>query len=130
MTPDSDRLQHWQHFVRDTLGCGCPDEVLSKIEHQPGLDGPTCSYDRLDVGGRLLVLIVEDPLAGTVRESVLALFKLGLEERDRLGFNRLRLVLAGTELGAIKSEADAAFTTCDLPDDRVHLHIVSRSHLR
>jgi hypothetical protein len=129
MASDSDRLQSWQRFVRDTLGCGCPDEVLSKIECRQGLAGPSYPYNRLDVGGRLLVLIVCDPQSGSVRKIVRELVNLGLEERDRLAFNRLRLVLASTNPGAISGAAEAAFAACNLPDDRVHLHTLSSGEL-
>jgi hypothetical protein len=47
-------------FVRDVLGCGCPEEILRSITVDrghlvPGLD---VEVTRLDVGGRLLVYVV------------------------------------------------------------------------
>jgi hypothetical protein len=122
-------LQSLQSFVRHTIGCGCPVEVLESIEYQEGLTGPDCSYDRLDVGGRLLVLVVSDPPDANVKTIVQGLLRLGLAERDRLGFNRLRLVTAGSNPEALTSEAEAAFAACDLPDDRVHLHVLSSAAL-
>ena len=58
MTPD---LAELQHFVRDTLGCGCPDKVLEWIECSVTDAAPAHDIRlfRMDVGGRLLVYVIE-----------------------------------------------------------------------
>ena len=114
-------------FVRDVLGCGCPDEVLQSITVGRGRWVPAIEAEitRLDVGGRLLVYVVEpagaEPLTTVVSGAVAA----GLADRERHGFNRFRLVLATGDPAAIKAAAREAFEACNLPDERVHLHVVA-----
>ncbi|MCU0933440.1 MAG: hypothetical protein MUE86_03140 [Thiobacillaceae bacterium] len=106
-------------FVRESLGCGCPDELLAQlgIERRPG--GPTV----LSVGGRLLVHIrvcareedLERVLAGWLEE--------GLAQRDALGFHRFRLVLAAADPNALRARAEAWFATRSV-DERTHLHLL------
>jgi hypothetical protein len=119
------------HFVRDVLGCGCPDEVLqsTSVEHRPGAGGEP-AITRMDVGGRLLIYIVE--LAGSQRSDIVipAALEAGLADRDRHGFNRFRLVLTTADPTAIEPAARAAFDACNLPDDRVHLHVAGSSDVR
>jgi len=112
-------------FVRETLGCGCPDEVVARTR----VDSSDHGEPGLDVGGRLLVRVLPtndlERLVEAFPETVARL----RAERDRRGFNRLRLVLAppGSEvaverLGAIIDGLAAA-------DDRVHLHAAGTGDL-
>jgi hypothetical protein len=121
-------------FVRNTLGCGCPDEVFRKIECEEDVaidTGITVDY-RINVGDRLLIYVVQgndfrvddDPW----NEKKLGdIVEAGKEERDGKGFNRFRLVLAGEGNGnSTDAAADAAllFEGLECVDDRIHLHII------
>jgi len=123
-------------FVRDVLGCGCPEEVLRSITVDrgrlvPGLD---VELARLDVGGRLLVYVVpaaaSPPLPSAVAAVVVAAVEAGASERDRRAFNRFRLVLATANPAEIEESARDAFAACKIVDERVHLHVVSLEELR
>jgi hypothetical protein len=114
-------------FIRDVLGCGCPDEVLRTIR----IDRPWHASEvaaelvRIDVGGRLLVWLLAvggrpTDLAGLVTSAA----TVGLAERDRMAFNRLRLVLASPDPSEIAGPALEAFDAHRWPDDRIHLHVV------
>lgn len=88
---DDERIKE---FVRKTLGCTCPDEVLQQIECQTGVsidDDLVLDYE-MNVGNRLLIYAVRvddtDPLGPMLSRLVRA----GMHKRDRDGFNRLRLV--------------------------------------
>jgi hypothetical protein len=125
MTPDLARVQH---FIRTTLGCGCPEEVLQWIECSQSEAVPEhgLRLTRIDVGGRLLVYVVAgDVSPETAADALPALLAAGLAERQRAGFNRLRLVVAGEEPDAIRPLAERAFTASAPPDGRVHLHVVA-----
>jgi hypothetical protein len=125
MTPDIARVQH---FIRSTLGCGCPEEVLQWIECSQTETVPEHGLllTRIDVGGRLLVYVVAgDVLPETAAEALPALLAAGLAERERAGFNRLRLVVAGDDPDAIRPLAECAFADSAPHDDRVHLHVVA-----
>jgi hypothetical protein len=113
-------------FVRDVLGCGCPDEVLRSIAVDQGrlIPGSDVEVTRLDVGGRLLVYVVPaaaQPLPSLVAAAVDA----GVSERDRRAFNRFRLVLAAGSPAALEQPARDALAACGRRDERVHLHVVA-----
>jgi hypothetical protein len=114
-------------FIREDLGCGCPDEVLReiRIDRAWRVSDLDAEVVRIDVGGRLLVLVlvVEDPPSG-LAELVTSAVGAGLDERDRLSFNRLRVVLASPHPSGVRRSADRAFDTSHRPDDRIHLHVV------
>jgi len=112
-------------FVRETLGCGCPDEIVARI----AVESSEAGERGLDVGGRLMVrvLATDDP------ERVIETFPATVErlraERDRRGFNRLRLVLAppGSEL--LGDRLAAVMDGLAAADDRVHLHVAGAGDL-
>jgi hypothetical protein len=107
-----------QRFIRDTLGCGCPDSVLEAIAPLEGPDALAGIPVRLalDVGGRLLVLVVS---AQTIDGVALpAALGEGRELRDARGMNRFRLVLEG-------EVAPGLIEALSMPDERVHVHVVA-----
>lgn len=129
MIPDLARLQT---FIRTTLGCGCPEEVLQWIECSQS--APVPEHDllltRIDVGGRLLVYVIEGEEAPErAADALPALLAAGLAERSRAGFNRLRLVVACGDPDAIRPAAEQVFAASAPRDDRVHLHVVAAHDL-
>ncbi len=129
MTPDVERLRH---FIRTTLGCGCPDEVLDWIECSRSHDGPAdeLRLTRLDVGGRLLVYVLEDQTSGNdAAAAVPAVVISGLSERDRCGFNRLRIVIATDNPDTVQVRAETLFRSTAPEDERLHLHVVAYDEL-
>jgi len=118
-------------FVRDVLGCACPDEVLRAIHVGRGRLVPRFDVEvtRLDVGGRLLVWVVPAPAPRKLRSAVAAAVEAGIAERDGQSFNRFRLVLACADSTKVEPAARAAFDACPRPDERVHLHVVAAEEL-
>ena len=119
-----------ERFVRGTLGCQCPDEVFRKLEVGPlALPGGSGTGRRLVIGDRLLIHVVT---ASERSELLLRLEELaiaGRDERDRLGFNRFRLVIG---LPAAASDAPSLgqrFSRALDGDDRAHLHVLAADPL-
>lgn len=106
-------------FARDVLGCQCPAEVFRKVRVDGNISAAGLPLRRrIVIGDRLLIYLVdaaELPAGDT--GVVMRLCRAGVDERDALGLNRFRLVLAGSATG----EAAAP----ELPDERCHLHHVS-----
>ncbi len=129
MTPDLARMQH---FIRSTLGCGCPEEVLQWIECSRSEPVPehALRLTRIDVGGRLLVYVVEGEEAPETAVNALpALMAAGLAERRRAGFNRLRLVVASDDPDAIRPHAERVFAASAPRDENIHLHVLAVDEL-
>ena len=120
-----------ERFIRATLGCGCPPEVFQEVEKTPtALSLAIGVTHRLAIGGRLLIYLmrVTDNNGATARipDWVAA----GCAERDRLGFNRLRLVLAlETSDAGLSARIEQTFAAAAGGDDRLHLHIVQPDQL-
>ena len=119
----SDSRDQLKHFIRDTLGCGCADEVFERID----IDSEV-GLTRLVVGQRLLIHLVElEP--GDADAAVFdTLVERGREERDQHGWNRFRLVLPASVGDAVWRQRFARY--CE-GDGRLHLHFIeSQEHAR
>jgi hypothetical protein len=122
MNPDTAAFA--RHFVRNTLGCTCPDEVLERIEiENPPGDPP---LTRIRVGGRLLIYLLAPPVPERAEGIVTRLLAEGVGERNAGGYNRFRLVLAAEVPADLRAAAEAAFGSAH-PDGRTHLHVVEMS---
>lgn len=111
-----------EQFIRQTLGCGCPDEVFQRIE----LERIEASRWRINVGGRLLIETIDCGEADCTVPFVTEQLKAAIRRRDDETFNRFRLVLI---------EPQDWETLAGLPDTvtgadgRLHLHRIARSEL-
>ncbi len=122
-----DQTSRLQTFIRSTLGCGCPDEVLRSIDcsHTTVDCDQDTRLSRIDVGGQLLVYVLH--ASGNphqVATTLPGLIAAGLAERDGAGFNRLRVVVATDDPAAFLPIVELAFAQSAPADDRLHLHVV------
>ena len=118
-----------KRFVKKTLGCGCPEEVFQYIDCQYDLqveDVPLKA--RINVGNRLLIYVAEVSNTETIAGLLARIIDTGKKERDQLGFNRFRLVLAAEKIDEIKPAAERLFNDIE-NDDKVHLHIISKADI-
>ena len=114
-------------FIRSTLGCTCPDDVLESIRcsHTDLANRHEVRLSRIDVGGRLLVYVIkagDDPRSAA--DALGAVVAAGTVERNRGGFNRLRVVVATTDRDAHGAALERSFEESAPLDDRVHLHVI------
>jgi hypothetical protein len=119
-----------EHFVRGTLGCGCPDEVFQDvvIDRLPAVAGRPAIVQLL-VGSRLLIHVVAPPEGAAVNGWIEQLVSHGRAARDRHGYNRFRLVIASQVLPASAREIRDRFARATVGDDKVHLHFVGSDQL-
>lgn len=124
-----------ERFARGQLGCTCPDEVFSRIEQSPdcspGEDGIS---RRLAIGGRLLVQVAEPASLGEALERLAGWVRAGCADRDRLGHQRLRLVIClddppADALAALDRALCAIPGIGDEAGARVHVHCLPRTAL-
>ncbi len=114
-------------FVRQTLGCGCPEEVFKLIDCQFNikLNNEAILRNRINIGNRLLIYILEVNNTGPIKTILPFLIKSGKTERDNFKFNRFRLVLITDRVEEIKRTAESIFAGMD-KDEKVHLHVVDK----
>jgi hypothetical protein len=120
-----------RRFIRGVLGCGCPDEVLRHIRvaaAPPGLDDLPL-HRTVNVGGRLLVVVVREPDPGELAERLDELIPRLVGLRDAEGFNRVRLVVTAAHAGGTETVLTEAFAAVAGSDDRVHLHVITPARL-
>lgn len=128
MTP-ADRVSI-EHFVRDTLGCGCPDEVFQHlaVSRLPPIAGRPLIV-QLQVGSRLLIHVVAMPDGAATHGWIEQLAANGRAARDRHGYNRFRLVIASPVPPVSARELEDRFARAIVGDDKAHLHVVDRGEL-
>lgn len=107
-------------FVRDTLGCSCPEAVLDAVAVSDLVVDGQVAGTRLVIGDRLLIYVVkgEVPIA-----SIDVLAAAGLADRDRHALNRFRLVIERPD-GAVSCALEEAFAAAVAGDAKSHLHCV------
>ncbi len=116
-----------KQFVRGQLGCVCPDEVFTLIDVQPsprpfeGVPGDCL----VTIGDRLLLLFIETAHWQDVNRALEQLVRRGRELRDAGGFNRIRFVVATTEVQSAEALLRQRFSALSSADDRIHLHVVN-----
>lgn len=127
--PDADRASI-ERFVRDTLGCGCPDEVFEHlaVTRLPPVGGRP-HIVQLQVGSRLLIHVVAPPGDAATCGWIEQLAANGRAARDRHGYNRFRLVIASPVPPASAREFADRFARASVGDDKAHLHVVDRREL-
>ena len=118
-------------FVRNSLGCDCPDEVFSHILVESPEDALAhLSVNKLlKIGGRLMTAICLPSVNIDVFDNLQQLFSVGKRLRDQAGFNRFRLVVISGNPEEITPKLCDRFTQLTGLDDRIHLHVVSPSEL-
>jgi len=111
-------------FVKNTLGCGCPEKVFEKIDvsqHQAAAN--TDKITRIVIGDTLLIYILCLDSDDVFTDSVLTLCSEGMIDRDTHNYNRFRLVLSGAGGLAQKEKISERFATA-FDDEKMHIHFV------
>lgn len=116
-----------KHFVRDELGCACPDEVFETmdVQHTPSRFGGLPGTCLIVIGNRLLVLLISTGQWQEVSRYLESLVSRGRELRDAEGFNRIRFVVATPDHEVAEALLTEQFGGLPSMDDRIHLHIIA-----
>ena len=108
-------------FVRLELQCGCPEGVFDQIRLLRGEATMAGARQMLIVGERLLVVFADEGRSEQAGKAVTDLIHAGLQVREALGLNRLRVVLSDAVTPDQRRRIDAEL---EKTDDRVHVHYV------
>jgi hypothetical protein len=115
--------QHIKHFVRESLGCTCPEEVFENIRVADHLDQFTSASIIYEIGERLLVAVLVPADWRDTARQLGQLVDAGMQYRDRHGYNRFRLVIATVDGDAI-NRLQSDFEALTHKDEKVHLHVI------
>ena len=117
-------------FVREVIGCNCPDEVFRHVEIQRGSSAvKACSTDcELRIGGRLLIVVTSEPVA-RLAPHLAKVFAEGKQARDERKFNRFRLVVRTGQPAEEREEFFRAFESVVDKDERTHLHVLPKGEV-
>lgn len=114
-------------FVRNTLGCDCPEEVSRTIACAPAVylrEGVVLDC-AVTIGNRLLVYVFSPTNPADIQQHLAFLVSTGKRERDTRGLNRFRLVMV-TDNGEDPALLESIFDTLKGNDEKVHLHLISK----
>jgi len=116
-------------FIKETLGCSCPEEVFEHIRYQPCIKlNERITVNKITIDKRLLIYLVENNNPDSIKALLPFLVDIGRNERDSFRYNRFRLVFATSRLKEVREVAETLFRTIDR-DERVHLHVISKDRL-
>ena len=115
-------------FVREVLGCNCPDEVFRRVEVQAGSAAvKSCPADyEIRIGGRLLVVVTSEPVERLTDSRLENVFAEGRHARDAGHFNRFRLVVQAENAAHEKEKLLRLFEGISTRDEKTHLHVVAK----
>ncbi len=117
-------------FVKNTLGCGCPEKVfenidvskLTTLEHEK-------EVTRIVVGDTLLIYIIRPEPSGNFVDSVESIGLAGKTDRDINNYNRFRLVVSSFEDEVQQEKVSECFSKTFSMDDKMHIHFVNQELL-
>lgn len=117
-------------FVKQTLGCGCPDKVFEKIEcSKLVLQGSGLDVHRIVVGDTLLIYICSDWSLENLDSHLVSIVTTAKNERDSKQYNRFRLVLKIPEKRQ-QEILQEKFSKASANDEKLHLHFVASAELK
>jgi len=114
-------------FVKNTLGCSCPDKVFEKIDVSQRLaveHGQEMT--RIVVGDTLLIYVIRPEPPGNFVDRVESIGLAGKNDRDTNNYNRFRLVLSGFEDDAQQEKVSERFSNAFSTDEKMHIHFVDQ----
>ena len=113
-------------FVKNTLGCGCPEKVfekidvnkLSTVEHEKEMT-------RIVVGDTLLIYVIDPEPSYNFVDNVESIGLAGKTDRDTNNYNRFRLVVSSFEDDVQQERVLECFTKSFSTDEKMHIHFVN-----
>jgi hypothetical protein len=112
-------------FVRNTLGCKCPDNVFAQIDDKQVTSKTSPHTRSITIGGKLLLYVWEVNNPDQLQEGIPAILATGKKARNELGLNRFRAILVTEDPSIIKTHAHLCFSKFSDLDEKMHLHVIS-----
>jgi len=107
-------------LIRNTLGCGCSETVFHHYQIRLRASGEI-PLVQMVMGDRLLLHLMDADERKELENIVPLLVLEGIEERDRRGLNRFRLVMVGRVPRVL---AETFMDMAGSMDPKAHVHIL------
>ncbi len=120
-----------KEFVKDTLGCQCPDDIFGSIVKKENviLEG-VIKIDRIFIiGNRLLIFLFTSESPELIEKLLPKLIHHGKIQRDSSNLSRFRLVILTTEPQIIEAKIKSKFSKLTKDDEKIHLHVLDKTRL-
>ncbi|NQT00441.1 MAG: hypothetical protein HQ580_00305 [Planctomycetes bacterium] len=116
-----------KEFVRNTLGCNCPEEVFQYIDCRTvvNIGENIVPVYEINIGNRLLIFAAGIDEVDSLRYVLSKLVQAGINKRDEKKFNRFRLVLLTARENDVAEEALGIFNSL-VTDEKAHLHVINK----
>lgn len=112
-------------FIKDSLGCGCPDKVFEKIDvDKYAVKGYSSELSRIVVGDTLLIYIARPSELKSFDDSIEVICAAGKSDRDINKYNRFRLVVVTQETDTSRESISDRFMQKSGADEKMHIHFV------
>ena len=117
-----------KRFVREVVGCTCPDEVFKRVEVKMGSTAiRSCGADyEINVGGRLLIVLSSEPVAALSPMLLEKVMAEGRKARDDGKFNRFRFIVQADKASEAGKKLLRAFEGLARKDEKIHLQVIPR----
>ena len=114
-------------FVRNTLGCNCPEEVFRYIDCRTvvNIDESMLPACEINIGNKLLIFATAIDDVDSLMSVLSKLVRAGINKRDEKKFNRFRLVLLTAGASYLAEQASEIFNSL-AADEKVHLHVINK----
>jgi hypothetical protein len=117
-----------RQFVRESLGCGCPDEVFDNVRVTARSDILELAPAVYEIGGRLVIAVFDAQDWHAIGSNLRSIVETGRHYRDRHGYNRFRLVVV-TDDDEARKQLASLFDALPNTDARTHLHLIKPTDL-
>ena len=117
-----------KRFVREVVGCTCPDEVFERVDVKSGSSAVrSCSADyEINVGNRLLIVVSSDPVESFSSKRLEQVIAQGRSARDAGRFNRFRFIVRSDNAAEADEKFQRLFATLATKDERTHVHVIRK----
>jgi hypothetical protein len=121
-----------KEFVKDTLGCQCPDDVFDSILKKENviLEGDLNIDLIFIIGNRLLIFLFTSETPELTEKLLPKLIRHGKIQRDSNNLNRFRLVILTDDPQTIEAKINSKFSELTEDDKKIHLHVLDKAKLK
>jgi hydrogenase maturation factor len=112
-------------FVKNELGCKCPDDVFKRMKVNEKIIMGNFQIDRrIIIGNKLLLYILFNDSVDVLIKNLPYIIEYGIGDREKHGFNRLRIVILKDNI-EIQNSLTTLISKIERENQKAHVHVMS-----